>query len=226
MSKTFCSVCKEQQVDPITGMCDKCHNKESNVTTPVAKTKRIRKPAAGFKHDESNLDIPEPDPRYTGILEYIRQINPRKEWDAIKAWIQEMSSTISDIRLQIQKGADIEARAVALLTDAKAARGDYDDKFRDRVQIWKRESLLYWESEKTEGLHKQITNDMIEDHIIEMHSDLYLSMKKKARDLLLMVQTFEELKMNVSMKRADLRRMIDSEGKKPSTQLPNWMGDK
>lgn len=201
-----------------------CPDEQDKSSELISKPKRIRKPVSNFKHDESNLDIPEPDPRYTGILEYIRNNDPRKEWDDIRAWLRETTSTISDTRSQIQKGADIEARAVALYTDAKAARGDYDDKFRDRIQIWKNEALLYWESEKKEGLHKQITNDMIEDRIIEMHSDLYLSMKKKNRDLQLAVQTFEELKMNVSMKRADLRKMLESEVKKPSNQLPDWMG--
>lgn len=169
--------------------------------------------------------LPEPDPRFMQIREYIKTVDPWKEWEVIREWLNIAPTGIHEIRRELQRAADMEARAKDLHEESSIAKGNFDDQFRDRSQIWRKESLIYWEEEKIAGLHKQITESMIEDRIIELHSELYLELKKRKREINSMVNTMEAMLKNVINKRTDLRKMLESETRRPGA-TPGWMDGK
>lgn len=190
----------------------------------IRRPKRIRK----IRKDTNRIPedvLPMPDERFMRIREYIKQIDPWKEWEKIRSWLNISPDSIQEIRKELQVAADMEARAKDLHEEAVIAKGNFDDQFRDRTQIWRKEALIYWEVEKKSGLRKQITESMIEDRIIELHSELYLELKKRKREINSMVDTMEAMLKNVISKRTDLRKMLESETKRP-TSTPSWMDGK
>lgn len=191
---------------------------------PKRKERRVRKVAHKPEPAAHHYDpvLPEPDPRFMHIRERIRTIDPWKEWETIREWLNIAPAGIHEIRRELQRAADMEARSKDLHEEASIAKGNFDDQFRDRSQIWRKESLIYWEEEKIAGLHKQITESMIEDRIIELHSELYLELKKRKREINSMVNTMEAMLKNVINKRTDLRKMLESETRRPGA-TPGWM---
>lgn len=187
----------------------------------VRQPKRIRKIRKTTTRISEDV-LPMPDERFMRIREHIKKIDPWKEWETIRSWLNISPEFIQEIRKELQVAADMEARAKDLHEEAVIAKGNFDDQFRDRTQIWRKEALIYWEVEKKSGLRKQITESMIEDRIIELHSELYLELKKRKREIRSMVDTMEAMLKNVISKRTDLRKMLESETKRP-TSTPNWM---
>jgi len=188
----------------------------------AAKTEEPEAPVEAPSPIEESLGpLPKPDERFMKIQEHTRKIDPYKEWDAIRGWLEIAPEGIMELRKELQKSADVEAKASDLLTEAKVAKGNFDDKFRDRVQIWRRDAMVYWEAEKKAGLHKLITEAMIEDRIIQEHSELYLQLKANKREMAALVESLEALLKNVINKRTDLRKILESETRRPGKD-PNW----
>lgn len=190
--------------------------------------RKVRKPTPSHPiHEDSASDplLPAPDPRFMKIREYKKETDPHEEWLLIKEWLEIAPEGVQEIRKALQLASDIEVRAKELHEESLVAKGNFDDQFRDRSQIWRKEALQYWEEEKKEGLHKQITESMIEDRIIEEHSELYLELKKRKREIKSIAESMSAIFKNVINKRTDLRKLLESETRRPGA-LPGWTDGK
>lgn len=182
--------------------------------------RKVRKPVT--KKTDDPIGIPTPDERFLRIREYTKNINPSKEWVAIREWLEDKAETPSELRIMIREAADMAARARDLYLEAKVELKKFENKYRDRMQIWNKEAVIYWETQKSAGLQKQITKDMIEDHTIEFHSDLYLELKNNLVEMEALVESLKSLQQNVLAKGRDMRSLLESERQHPN--LPGWMG--
>lgn len=171
------------------------------------------------------IEIPEVDEDFKRIIEVRRNIDPKTEWTTIRNWIEEQPRTIQELRDAIRIAAHMTARATDLLHVTKIQRDKFRIKHTARIQLWRSEALLYWEAEKEAGMRKQITEQMIEDRIIDQWEELYTELQTRLNEINTLYDSFKSLVSLVENKEIDLRKLLESEGKKPG-YVPNWFGDK
>jgi hypothetical protein len=176
------------------------------------------------KQDADPVAIPDYDRRFATIREHIREIDPIEEWEIIKAYLAEKPETIQDLREAVRNHADMTSRAKNLALMANTEYEEFLLKHRDRKQLWRTAAMEYWQSQKEQGLHKQITESMLEDWMIENHSDLYTELEKRKLHLEEVRDRLKALATQVSGKGQDLRKLLESETRRP-TGLPGWADD-
>jgi hypothetical protein len=176
------------------------------------------------KQSKDPINLPEFDPIFSTILEYSKVKDPKEEWKIIREWLKEEPKTIIEMRACLQKAADVAVRARDLYLMARGEQSDFELRFKDRVQIWRVPAIKYWEKQKEKGMHKQITEAMIEDWIIENYSDLYLELCRRREEITAVKESLKNLAERVNSRGMDLRKLLESEVRRPST--PNWFDGK
>lgn len=176
------------------------------------------------KKDMDPVAIPDYDRRFATIREHIREIDPIKEWDRLKKYLAEKPETISELREAVRIHADMAVRAKDLALMANTEYEEFMLKLRDRKQLWRTAAMEYWQSEKEQGLHKQITEQMLEDWMIENHSELYTELETRRLHLEEVRDRLKAMATQVANKGQNLRKLLESETRRPSG-LPGWADD-
>lgn len=159
------------------------------------------------------------DSAFKGIAEHIDNVDPMKEWEEIRAWLEKKPKSLRDA-LDMSTGcANMAVRARKLHRRAKKELKIFEYELKDRTQILRDQSREYWEVKKREGMSKQITNDMIEDWILENFPDTYKTLMLRLEELKGTVGLLEEMSNQVAGRAPDLRRAVDELGKR----TPDWM---
>jgi len=185
----------------------------------VSKIKKV------IKQPIDPIELPTYDSRYSAIMEHAQVVDPLAEWKSIRSWLQAIPVSIQDIRELVKQHADNAERAKRLASCAELELKVYELKCTDRKQIWRISAISHWETQKEGGhITKQITEKMIEDWIIEQHSDLYIELEKRRLELDATYKQLKSLVSQVNSKGHDLRKLLESETRRPSGS-PNWMDD-
>jgi hypothetical protein len=184
------------------------------------KVRQIKKKP--LKKTTYELPLPEIDSKFRGIISKRRKIDPESEWNEIREWLKEKPETIQGMRDAVRESADMAARAKDLYDLTKIHYSRFRIEYRNHIQLWRREALIYWETvKKSEKLHKQITEQMIEDQIIEEHAEEYADLQERMSEIETLKSSFEKLIDSVIAKGVDNRKILESEIRKPST-APAW----
>ena len=186
--------------------------------------KAIKDESIEPKKDADPIDIPDFDRRFAVIHEHIRKVDPVKEWEVLKKYLEDKPETISELRNAIRTQADMARRAKELALMANTEYQEFLLKHRDRKQLWRTAAMEYWQAEKESGLHKQITESMLEDWMIENHSELYTELETRKLHLEEVCDRLKALATQVSNKGQNLRKLLESETRRPSG-LPGWADD-
>jgi len=188
-------------------------------------TKKLKKAVRQVKETTDPVALPTYDERYAIIRERSQEIDPLAQWETIKEWIKEEPQSIAEIRKLVMQHADMAERAKRLAKAANTELKLFELKCRDRKQIWRVSAMAHWEYEKEQKkVTKQITEKMIEDWMIEQHGDLYIELETRQIQLEEVRDQLKDLASQVSAKGQDLRRLLDSETRRP-VGTPNWMDD-
>ena len=182
--------------------------------------KKIRKVV---KKSIDPIELPTYDERYSTIMERSQQFDPLEEWETIRAWLQTIPVSIQEMRELVKQHADIAERAKRLAQGAENELKIFELKCTDRKQIWRMAAIAHWEREKELGsITKQITEKMIEDWVIEQHGDLYIELETRRIELESTRDHLKSIATQVSAKGYDLRKLLESETRRPSGS-PDWM---
>lgn len=195
----------------------------------MEKTKKIKKAVVPkitkLTQSTDSVALPDYDRRFAIIHEHTRKIDPIEEWNTIRKYLTEKPETINEIRTQVIEHADITLRAKNLALMANTEYEEFILKYRDRKQLWRTAAMEHWQLEKEQGLHKQITEAMLEDWMIENHSELYMELQKRKLHLEEIRDRLKALAGQVAGKGQSLRKLLESETRRP-TGLPGWTDDK
>lgn len=179
------------------------------------------------RQKKENLPQPEPLPDYDSkfkpIHEYIIRCNPDEEWPAIQAWMDRKPNSLQDVLSMLAEHPSMKtkSRRLALLAQRELRKFQLD--YKDRTGVLRDLAREYWEVRKQHGYHKQITNDMIEDWIIENYGKTYIEMDTRLKDMENVAELLSKLADSMDIRDADFRRMIDKLQLKDSTE-PAWFG--
>jgi hypothetical protein len=147
-----------------------------------------------------------------------------EEWETIRKWLREDASSIQNMRKLIREHSDITERAKNISIVANTQYKDYLIRYNDRRQLWRVQALKFWESQKSAGLSKQITESMLDDWMIENHSELYMELQRRKIHLEEICERLDSLVTLVNARGSDLRKLLESETRRPVT--PNWIDTK
>lgn len=172
---------------------------------------------------EDLATIPSLPKEFSKIILLKKEINPEEEWEIIRAWVSTAPKTVNELRDAIRISADMIARTKDLITYTTKAYNSYKLRYDARMQLWRHEALAYL-SNLERKVKKQITEQMIKDHIINNYEADYSSLQERMDDMALLVENFKSLGETVYNKSVDLRKLLDSEGRRPSG--PDWMDKK
>jgi hypothetical protein len=187
-------------------------------------TRRVRQPTSVPKKDP--VDLPEVDEQFKGVIYTRKEINVEEEWNDIRNWLEDKPETIQGMRDAVRKSADMAARAKDLYDLTKIAHEKFRIKYRERVQLWRMQAIGWWEGvKKNQELHKQITEQMIEDRIIEAHADDYADLQERMSEMDTLKSSFKALIDTVIAKGVDNRKLLESEMRRPAS-TPSWMDGK
>jgi len=198
------------------------------------KVKKIRLPKSSVDTEElaqENLslkgkDLPKPDPlpdydkKFKPIHGYIVECDLEVEWPVLKAWIKRKPISLKDAMemLAVQPDMAMRAKRVELLAKKELEHFNLD--FKERIGILRDLALDYWEERKRGGMHKQITNEMIEDWIVENYGDTWTEMKGRVRDMKNTHRLLEQLTKQVIDRAPNLRKDMDMYATKKAD--PSW----
>lgn len=186
--------------------------------------RQVKEPIEHKPKSSDPIELPTYDQRYATIREHSQELDPLAQWNLIRAWLKEEPESIQDIRKMVRKHADMAERAKRLAQAANSEYEIFELKCRDRKQIWRVSAMHHWESEKESGnVTKQITEKMIEDWMIEQHGDLFIELETRLIHLGQVRDQLKSLAIQVNNKGHDLRKLLESESRRPTT--PNWMDD-
>jgi hypothetical protein len=186
------------------------------------KTRRVRQPTK-LPQGKDPIEIPEIPKLFRGIIHTRKEIDPESEWAEIREWLASKPTSIQEMREAVRVSADMAARANDLYDLTKIHHSRFMIECKARLQLWRREALIYWESVKqNEGMHKQITEQMIEDQIIEEHADDYADLQERMKEMDTLKSSFKSLIDSVIAKGVDNRKLLESEIRRPSS-TPAWM---
>lgn len=167
--------------------------------------------------------LPEVKSSILQIHKHIENKNPIVEWNVIREWLKSKYQSLAELKDLLRQEADMSVRAKNLYIQARKERKLFEIQYHDRMQIWRKISLQYWEKKKDKGLHKQITERMIEDRIIEKYNDLYVELQTRRETIKNTEESLKTLSDQVTNRGHDLRKLLDTEMRKPS--MPSWIDD-
>jgi len=174
----------------------------------------------------ANKDLPQPDPlprydkKFDTIHKYVVECDPDTEWPMLKKWIKRKPLSLKDAMEMLAEQPDMamRARRLALLAKKELERFTLD--FKERTGVLRDMAIDYWEERKRQGMRKQITNEMIDDWVVENYGDTWTEMKMRVRDMKNAARLLEQLSEQVITRAPDLRKMIDKFAEK--TADPTW----
>lgn len=185
--------------------------------------KRLRRTPTSVPSRKDPIGLPEIDEQFRGVIYTRKEIDVEVEWKEIREWLEETPTSIQGMRDAVRKSADMAARAKDLYDLTKIHHGEFRIKYRKRLQLWRMQSIAWWEGVKeNQGLHKQITEQMIEDRIIEEHADDYAELQERMDEMDTLKSSFKALIDTAIAKGVDNRKLLESEMRRPAA-TPNWM---
>ena len=186
--------------------------------------KQVKTTAEEPKKDSDPVAIPDFDRRFAQIREHIRETDPMEEWSVLKEYLESKPESIQELRDAVRQHADMTSRAKSLALMANTEYEEFMLKLRDRKQLWRNAAMEYWQEQKEQGLHKQITENMLEDWMIENHTDLYTQLETRRLHLEEVRDRLKALASQIGAKGQDLRKLLESETRRPSG-MPGWADD-
>lgn len=177
--------------------------------------------------ESQSKELPQPDPlpnydsKFTPIHEHIQRTDVGREWPAIKAWLARIPrdlQTSIDL-LGEQPDMSMRAKRIALLARRELERFELD--WKDKTAILRDLARQYWEEKKKGGMRKQITNDMVDDWIIEHYGETWTEMYMRLRDMKNTAALLDQMSTQVDDRAADLRRFVEKFSQ--SKPKPTWM---
>lgn len=198
---------------------------------------RVRQPRASERELETQgqndvplpdkIEVPKPNPlpeydqKFNPIHEHILKTDPKSEWEEISKWISQTPRNAEQAINMLSEQADMLMRASRLYILAKREYERFELAWKKETGVMRDLARDYWEIKKREGMRKQITNDMVDDFIIEHWGDTYTEMYMRLQDMKNTKELIEKMCAKVEDVAADCRRMIDRySGKNPA---PSWM---
>lgn len=163
----------------------------------------------------SSVDVPKPkalpdyDQRYKPISTYIVECDVEVEWKELREWIRQKAGTIPAALKLLSERPDMSIRARRLSLVASRETKSFEIDWKDKTQVLRDAAREYWEQRKSEGMRKQITNDMIDDWIIEHYGDTWKEMYLRLEDMKSVQKLIEHLSDQIDKRDADLRRIVD-----------------
>lgn len=182
--------------------------------------------SADISDDDISIgDMPKIDEKFEKIISVVVDVEPEETWKEIRAWISTTPQSPLHLRELLYEQAGIAEKAKRLSLAAKMERERFERLFKDKMQILRDDALGYWEGEKNnKGLNKQITEKMIEDHIIQEHWHSYDELNKRLVSIKSAEEMFKELYEIVIGRGVDLRKVLDMESRRPGALA--WMDGK
>lgn len=206
---------------------------------PKVRTLKVRQPKPTQADVEEQVqsemqipddrDLPQPPPlptydkKFDPIRKHIMDVDPEKEWVVIRAWIERTPKSLNESLEMLSEQPDMVMRADRLLRMAKRELERFELDWKDATGAMRDLARDYWESRKKAGMRKQITNDMVDDYIIEKWGGVYKEMYMRLRDMKNTKEHIETMCGQVIDRAADLRRMIDQFSGKGKGPAPAWM---
>jgi hypothetical protein len=205
---------------------------------PKVRKPRVRKPkptaaeieeqAQGDMEVQENLELPEPPPlptydkKFNPIREHITKADPATEWRIIRDWLEKIPKSLDASIEMLAEQPNMVMRADRLLRLAKRELEQFELDWKDSTGPMRELARDHWEMRKKAGMRKQITNDMIDDYIIEKWGSTYKEMYLRLRDMKNTKEHIETMCGQVIDRAADLRRMVDKYSGKGGP-APAWM---
>ena len=202
------------------------------------KSQRIRKPKATQNELETQAQselsqegrvlpsppqLPSYDRKFEPIREHIMRADPSIEWRHIREWLEKIPRSLDQSIEMLAEQPGIAMRADRLLRLAKRELERFELDWKDATGAMRDLARDYWESKKLKGMRKQITNDMIDDYIIENWGEKYKEMYLRLRDMKNTKEHIETMCGQVIDRAPDLRRLVDRYSGKGSNSTPTWM---
>jgi predicted RNase H-like nuclease (RuvC/YqgF family) len=189
----------------------------------VRRVKQVKKPEPKPSEPEIPDIMVDYDEGFKGIAQHIERANPMKEWEEIRAWLERTPKSLQDALEMSAQAANMAVRARKLHSRARNELKRFEYEYKDRTQILREQAREHWEKKKLDGMKKQITNDMIEDWILENFPDTYKTLSLRLQELKGTVKLLEEMSEQVSNRAPDLRRAVDVLGNRRGSNEPDWM---
>lgn len=146
------------------------------------------------------------------------------DYQEVVDWIKTDPTTRNSLCELVRKNADMALKAESLYHLAREEETLFNLEYRKQIMQWRNEAILHWEVQKEHGFHKQITERMIEDFILETHPIAYLTLQARHSELNQIVASLKALSTRVSSRGSDLRKLLDAELRRP--EIPNWFDGK
>lgn len=171
-------------------------------------------------------ELPKPDPlptydkKFKPVHEYVVECDIEKEWPELERWMRRRPISLKDAMTMLaeQPNMVMRAKRIELLAKKELERFNLD--FKERTGVLRDLAIEYWEERKRAGMHKQITNEMIEDWIVEHYGEAWTEMKSRVRDMKNAHRLLERLTKQVIDRAANLRRDVDLFSTKVAD--PSW----
>lgn len=177
---------------------------------------------------ENKKELPKPDPlpsfddKFKSIHEHITKADPEKEWPVIREWIKRKPLNLQDAIDMLSEQPDMAMRAQRLFLLAKRELERFELEWKDKTSALRQAARDNLEqNKKDKKLAKQITNDMVDDWIIEQYGEIWIEMYTRLRDMKNTTKHLEMLADRVAYRDADLRRFIEKF--QPHANEPAWM---
>jgi len=176
---------------------------------------------------QTQEELPQPDPlpnydsKFNPIHEHIQRTDVKREWPEIRTWLATIpNDTQTSLELLgEQPDMSMRAKRLALLAKREYVRFELD--WKDKTAILRDIAREYWETKKKSGMRKQITNDMIDDWIIEHYGETWKEMYLRLCDMKNTAALIEQMSNQVDDRAADLRRFVEKHSQhKPK---PTWL---
>lgn len=187
----------------------------------MKRTRTIRQPTS-VPAKVPITELPEVDKQFRGVIYTRKKIDVEKEWTEIREWLSNNPKTIQDMREAVRQSADMAARAKDLYDLTKIHYDRFRIQYRQHIQLWRREAIAWWEYVKeNQKIRKQITEQMIEDQMIEEHAEEYATLQDRMNEMETLKSSFHSLTETVISKGVDNRKLLESEMRRPGGS-PNW----
>lgn len=187
----------------------------------MKRTRTIRKPTS-VPAKVPITELPEVEKQFRGVIYTRKKIDVEKEWTEIREWLSNNPKTVQDMREAVRQSADMAARAKDLYDLTKIHYDRFRIQYRQHIQLWRREAIAWWEYVKeNQKIRKQITEQMIEDQMIEEHAEEYATLQDRMNEMETLKSSFHSLTETVISKGVDNRKLLESEMRRPGGS-PNW----
>jgi hypothetical protein len=210
-------------------MTEKTSKRKLRIRQPKATKPELEKQGQSELVIPKNRELPEPpslptyDKKFDPIREHITKADPAVEWKVIRKWLETIPKGLDGSLEMLSEQPNMTMRADRLLRLAKRELEQFELDWKDATSPMRALARDYWETMKKAGMRKQITNDMIDDYIIENWGSTYKKMYLRLRDMKNTKEHIETMCGQVIDRAADLRRMVDQFSGKGKGSSPAWM---